>query len=47
VSVTAAACRALVIGGPTTSYMLQSLAWCAAILLAFAPVAVRRYRRAV
>ena len=47
VSVTAAACRALVIGGPTTSYVLQSLAWCGAILLAFAPVAVRRYRRAV
>jgi ABC-type multidrug transport system permease subunit len=47
VSVTAAAVRALVIGGPTTSYVLQSVAWCAAILLVFSPVAVRRYRRAV
>ena len=47
VSVTAAAVRALVIGGPTTSYVLQSLAWCAAILLIFGPIAVQRYRRAV
>ena len=47
VSVTASAVRALMIGGPTTSYVLQSLAWCAAILLVFVPVAVRRYRRAV
>ena len=47
VSVTASAVRALVIGGPTTSYVLQSLAWSAAILLVFAPIAVRRYRRAV
>jgi hypothetical protein len=35
-----------VIGGPTTS-LLQSVAWCAAILLVFGPIAVRRYRRAV
>ncbi|MDQ3532714.1 MAG: ABC transporter permease, partial [Actinomycetota bacterium] len=28
VSVTASAIRALFIGGPTTSYVLQSLAWC-------------------
>jgi ABC transporter DrrB family efflux protein len=47
VSVTASAVRALMIGGPTTSYVLQSLAWCAAILLVFVPVAVRRYRRTV
>jgi ABC-2 type transport system permease protein len=47
VSVTASAVRALMIGGPTTSYLLQSLAWCAAILLVFVPVAVRRYRRTV
>jgi ABC transporter DrrB family efflux protein len=47
VSVTASAVRALVIGGPTTSYVLQSLAWCAGIFLVFAPIAVRRYRRAV
>ena len=47
VSVTASAVRALVIGGPTTSYVLQSLAWSAPILLVFAPIAVRRYRRTV
>ena len=47
VSVTASAVRALMIGGPTTSYVLQSLAWCAAILLVFVPVAVHRYRRTV
>lgn len=47
VSVTASAIRALFIGGPTTSYVLQSLAWCAGILLVFAPLAVARYRRAV
>ena len=46
-SVTASAVRALMIGGPTTSYLLQSLAWCVGILLVFVPVAVRRYRRAV
>ena len=47
VSVTASAVRALVIGGPTTSYVLQSLAWIAGIILVAAPIAVRRYRRAL
>ena len=47
VSVTASAVRALVIGGPTTTYVLQALAWCAGIVLVFVPVAVRRYRRTV
>jgi ABC transporter DrrB family efflux protein len=47
VSVTASAVRALVIGGPTTSFVLQSLAWLVAILVVFAPIAVWRYRRAV
>ena len=47
VSVTASAVRALVLGGPTASLVWQSLAWCGAILLVFAPLAVRRYRRAV
>lgn len=47
VSVTASAVRALVLGGPTTSYVLQSLAWCAAILLVFVPLAVARFRKAV
>jgi ABC transporter DrrB family efflux protein len=47
VSVTASAVRALVNGGPTASLVLQSVAWCVGILLVFAPVAVRLYRRAV
>jgi ABC transporter DrrB family efflux protein len=47
VSVTASAVRALVIGGPTASFLWQSLVWCVAILAVFAPLAVRRYRRAV
>jgi ABC transporter DrrB family efflux protein len=47
VSVTASAVRAMVIGGPTASFVWQSLAWCVAILAVFAPLAVRRYRRAV
>jgi ABC transporter DrrB family efflux protein len=47
VSVTASAVRALVIGGPTTSYVVQTLAWCVGILAMFAPLAVARYRRAV
>jgi ABC transporter DrrB family efflux protein len=47
VSVTASAVRALMIGGPTATYVLQSLAWCAGILIVFAPLAVWRYRRTV
>lgn len=47
VSVTASAVRALAIGGPTTSYVLQCLAWCIGILVVFAPLAVARYRRTV
>jgi ABC transporter DrrB family efflux protein len=47
VSVTASAVRALVLGGPTATYVWQSLAWAAGIVLVFAPLAVRRYRRAV
>jgi ABC-type multidrug transport system permease subunit len=47
VSVTASAVRALVLGGPTASYVLESLAWFAGIILVAAPLAVRRYRRTV
>jgi ABC transporter DrrB family efflux protein len=48
VSVTANAVRDLMLGGPDTAYhVAQSLAWCVGILLVFAPLAVRRYRRAV
>jgi ABC transporter DrrB family efflux protein len=49
VSVTANAVRHLMIGDPvgSTSDVWQSLAWCVGILVVFAPMAVRRYRRAV
>lgn len=47
VSVTASAVRALTIGGPTGSEVLQAVLWCAAIVVAFAPLAVRLYRRAL
>jgi ABC transporter DrrB family efflux protein len=47
VSVVASAVRALILGGPTSSYVLQSLAWCAGIIVVCAPLAVWRYRRTV
>jgi ABC transporter DrrB family efflux protein len=46
-SVTSSAVRALVLGGPTSSYVLQSLAWSIGLVLVFAPLAVWRYRRSV
>jgi len=46
VSVTANAVRALMLGGPTLSWLLQSIAWCAGIVLVCAPLAVWFYRRA-
>jgi len=45
VSVVASAVRALSIGGPTASYVLQSVAWCVGILAVFAPLAVALFRR--
>ncbi|WP_412543907.1 ABC transporter permease [Longispora sp. K20-0274] len=47
VSVTASAVRGLMEGGPTASYVWQSVAWCLAILAVCAPLAVWRYRRTV
>src|SRR3989442_1575045 len=47
VSVTVSAVRDLVLGTPVASDLLQALAWMAGIVLVFAPLAVRRYRRAV
>ena len=44
VSVTANAARALMLGGPTLSWLLQSIAWCAGIVAVCAPLAVWRYR---
>jgi len=45
VSVTANAARALMLGGPTLSWVLQSIAWCAGIVLVCAPLAIWVYRR--
>jgi ABC-2 type transport system permease protein/oleandomycin transport system permease protein len=45
VSVTASAVRALAEGGPTATYVVQSLAWVVGILLIAVPLAVRKYRR--
>jgi ABC-2 type transport system permease protein len=48
VSVTANAVRYLALGEQgTVADVWQSIAWCVGILLVFAPIAVRRYRRAV
>jgi hypothetical protein len=45
-SVVVDAIRALVLGLPAGSHVVQSLAWTAALLAVFGPLAVRRYRRA-
>jgi ABC-2 type transport system permease protein/oleandomycin transport system permease protein len=47
VSATAEAVRALTIGGPMTAEVLEAVTWCVGILVIFAPIAVRLYRRAV
>ena len=50
VSVTANAVRYLTLGDSPLGHasdVWQALAWCVAILLVFAPIAVRRYRRAI
>jgi ABC transporter DrrB family efflux protein len=46
VTITVNAVRALMIGGPTSTYVMQSLAWSIGMVAVFAPLAVRRYRRA-
>ena len=45
-SVTVDAVRALSLGGPTASPVLQSLLWSAGLIAVFGVIAVRRYRRA-
>ncbi len=47
VSVVVNAVRALTLGGPTASHVVQALAWIVAIVALFAPLAVMRYRRVV
>lgn len=45
ITVTVEALRALALGGPTTGPVLSALAWMAAILAVFVPLAVWRYRK--
>ena len=45
-SAVVSASRALVLGGPNATHVLQALAWSVGILAVFAPLAVLRYRRA-
>jgi len=40
------ATRALMLGGPTSRYVIESLAWTIGIVAVFAPLAIRSYRRA-
>jgi ABC-2 type transport system permease protein/oleandomycin transport system permease protein len=47
VSVTASTVRALTLGGPTSTYLLQSLAWLIGIIVVFAPLGAWWYRRTV
>lgn len=44
VTVLVDALRALCLGGPTVTPVLQALAWIAGLLLATVPAAIRRYR---
>ena len=39
------AVRSLLLGGPTAWPVTQSLLWCAGLVVVFAPLAVRAYRR--
>jgi ABC transporter DrrB family efflux protein len=47
VSYTASAMRALVLGGATSAYVWESLAWYAGIIIVFAPLGAWLYRRSV
>ncbi len=46
VSATADAVRACMLGGPTATKVVTSLAWSLGIAIVLSPIAVRRYRRA-
>jgi ABC-2 type transport system permease protein/oleandomycin transport system permease protein len=43
-SVTISACRALMIGGPTATWVIQSVAWTVGFLILFIPLSSWRYR---
>ena len=44
VSVTVTACRALMLGGPTATWVIQSVLWAVGLLIVLTPLAVHRYR---
>jgi ABC transporter DrrB family efflux protein len=44
VSVVVSACRGLMIGGPTATWVIQALAWTIGFLVVLTPLAVWRYR---
>jgi ABC-2 type transport system permease protein/oleandomycin transport system permease protein len=44
VSVTITACRALMLGGETATWVIQSLLWSVGLLVVLVPLAVHRYR---
>jgi ABC-2 type transport system permease protein/oleandomycin transport system permease protein len=46
VSIVCDTARALMLGGPTSTYVWQSVAWTVGIVVVLAPLAVHRYRRA-
>jgi len=46
VTITVNAVRALVLGGPTLTPVVESLAWSVGLVAVLAPIAVARYRRA-
>jgi ABC transporter DrrB family efflux protein len=47
VSIVVNAVRALTFGGPTKTYLVESIAWIVAIIAVCAPLAVAKYRRSV
>jgi ABC transporter DrrB family efflux protein len=44
VSVTVSACRALMLGGPTATWVIQAVLWTVGLLVVLTPLAVHRYR---
>ena len=44
VSVTVSACRALMLGGQTATWVIQTLLWSVGLLVVLTPLAVHRYR---
>jgi ABC-type polysaccharide/polyol phosphate export permease len=45
ISIVVDALRALLLGGPTATHVLQALAWIAAITVAYFTLTVQQYRR--